>query len=244
MEAACGQRPACVRRAGSGVGRNSTQVPNRPGAAPHPTPPLGEDQLWARKTAQEPSGPTHHTRLPCRRPVPRQRAAAAPSAGRAHLATRQRISMRSQLPLGITPCQHGGTFHTTQPGLGGRLGAAGARQGRGAHRPAAGASLALRASVQGRLTSLVAVLGPPFRGAGGAKTLPASAGGHSPEGSHHPNGVTCTLLFPPVQRRARRRAGRRAERRDCPPGGRTGPHFCSPVCKGPALPPRPQSSPL
>lgn len=112
-------------------------------------------------------------------------------------------------------------------------GAAGARQGRGAHRPGAGASLALRDSVQGRLTSLVAVLGPPFRGAGGAKTLPASAGGHSPEGSHHPNGVTCTLLFPPVQRRARRRAGRRAERRDCPPGGRTGPHFCSPVCKGP-----------
>lgn len=50
--------------------------------------------------------------------------------------------------------------------------------------------------------------------------------------SHHPNGVTRTLLFPPVRRRARRQAGRRAERRDCPPGGRTSPHFCSPVCKG------------
>lgn len=122
-----GNRPARVRRAGSGVGRNSTQVPNQPGAAPHPTPPLCEDQLWARKAAQEPSGPTHHTRLPCPEICADRREPQPPRLlGRAHLATSQRISTRSQLPLGITLCQHGGTFHTTQPGLGGRLGAAAA----------------------------------------------------------------------------------------------------------------------
>lgn len=117
----------------------------------------------------------------------------------------------------------------------GSAGAAGARQGRGGPQSRSRSRPQAPDLRPRYLAFLVAVLGPPFLGADGAKTLPVSAGGHSPESSHHLNGVTCTLLFPPVQRRARCQAGRRAERGACPPGGRTSPHFCSPACKGPSM---------
>lgn len=130
------------------------------------------------------------------------------SAGTSHLATRQRIGTHSKHPLGITPCPRRDLPHPPA-GPRGSAGPAGARQGQ----PRAPG---LRPRPPG---FPVAVLGPPSRGADGAKTLlPLSAGGHSPGGSHHRDGVTCTLLSPPAQRRARRQAGKRTE--DRPPSQR------------------------
>lgn len=144
-------------------------------SSPHPTPPL----LWAR-TSSGPGRQLQSHRCPHSTPgchagelCPDRREPRPPRLlGPARSATRLHIRTRSQLPWTHT-CQHGGPSSAlTRP-----RGAAAASQGRGVGGPPSRSRSqpALRASVQGRPTSLAAGPGPPLQGQVELKRFPRAS---------------------------------------------------------------------